>query len=209
MLDHSTVQSTSNPAVAGIGGVPDRLRRRPGRLMRRLLRAAAGNWLWTLLVGLMVLCAAGIVERVGLAALVQWLGKFHPPLVHLPIAMLMAAALAEFLLIKTRRPAFGIAARYCLWVGALAAAVAAVSGWFFGGMKWTDGDWVMTAHRWIGTATAAWSVLVLILGELNLRRNSRATRVTYRLTLLLGAGLVGFTGFLGGCLIYGLDHYAW
>lgn len=210
MFDHSTAQSTSNPSLTGLTGISgSALRRRPGGIARRALRVAGQNWFWTLLGAVLPLCAAWVVERAGVGELVHWLGKFHPPLVHLPIAMLIAAALAEALLIKTRRSAFGVAARYCLWVGVLAAAVAVVTGWFFGGMQWSDGDWIMTAHRWMGTATAVWSVLVLVLCELSLRRNSLTLRVTYRSTLLLGAGLVSFTGFLGGCLIYGIDHYAW
>ena len=34
-------------------------------------------------------------------------------------------------------------------------------------------------------------------------------RQQFRGALLLGAALVGISGFLGSALIYGLDHYAW
>jgi hypothetical protein len=36
-----------------------------------------------------------------------------------------------------------------------------------------------------------------------------ATRTSFRLALFSASALVGGTGFLGGALIYGLDHYAW
>jgi hypothetical protein len=34
-------------------------------------------------------------------------------------------------------------------------------------------------------------------------------RQRFRGALLVGALLVGLSGFLGSALIYGLDHYAW
>ena len=42
-----------------------------------------------------------------------------------------------------------------------------------------------------------------------LRAHAEIHRQRFRGALLLGAALVGVTGFLGSALIYGLDHYAW
>ncbi len=142
------------------------------------------------------------------ARLVAWLGKFHPVTVHFPIAMLLGAAMAELSLIRTRKPFFAIAGRFCLWVGALGAVLAAVLGWFFGGFHFVDGSWLLTSHRWVGTTAAAWSVLVLFFGERAVQTQA-GSRKGYRVVLFLGAGLVGAAGFLGGSLIYGLAHYAW
>ncbi|MBW7905330.1 MAG: YHS domain-containing protein [Phycisphaerae bacterium] len=148
-------------------------------------------------------------EAVGFfARLVAWLGKFHPPAVNFPIAMIAGAALAELLLIATGRSFFANAARFCLWVGCLGAVAAAMLGWFFGGLHLVDDSWVLTTHRWLGTSTALWSVLVLVLGERAIRRGE-ASRRTFRVVLFSGAGLVAVTGFFGGSLIYGLNHYAW
>lgn len=140
--------------------------------------------------------------------LIAWLGKFHPPAVNFPIALILAAAVAELLLIATGRPAFAVAGRFCIWFGAIGAAGAALLGWFFGGFHLADDSWVLTTHRWLGTATAAWSMLVLFLAERALRRE-RGSRKSYRAVLLLGTLLVATTGFFGGSLIYGLNHYAW
>ncbi len=64
----------------------------------------------------------------------------------------------------------------------------------------------MTAHRWTGTVTAFWALALLgLLG----RTPASASRTRFRAVLFAGAGLVGVTGFLGGSLIYGLDHYTW
>ncbi|GMU22704.1 MAG: hypothetical protein AMXMBFR13_27890 [Phycisphaerae bacterium] len=140
--------------------------------------------------------------------LIAWLGKFHPPAVNFPIGLIIAAAVAEALLIATGRPAFAVAGRFCIWFGAIGAAGAALLGWFFGGFHLTDDSWVLTTHRWLGTTTAAWSLLVLFLAERALRRE-RGSRKSYRVALLLGTLLVATTGFFGGSLIYGLNHYSW
>ncbi|HNO78140.1 MAG TPA: hypothetical protein PKN33_08780 [Phycisphaerae bacterium] len=140
--------------------------------------------------------------------LIAWLGKFHPLTVHFPIAMLLGTALAELLLIATRRPIFVNAGRFCLWIGCLGAVVSAVLGWYFGGFRLVDDSWILTTHRWLGTSTAALSVLLLVVAERTFRRTN-ASRTSYRTILFISAGLVGVTGFLGGSLIYGLNHYAW
>lgn len=142
------------------------------------------------------------------AKLIGWLGKFHPMTVHFPIAMLLGTALAEILLIATDRFFFAAAGRFCLWVGGIGAVAAAVLGWFFGGFNWVDDTWNLTTHRWLGTATAAMSVLVLVVGERAARRID-TKRTGYRAMLFIAAALIGITAFFGGSLIYGLNHYAW
>lgn len=140
------------------------------------------------------------------ARLIGWLGKFHPPTVNFPIAMILGAGFAELLLIATGRSFFVNAGRFCLWIGAIGALGAALLGWFFAGFHFVDDSWILTTHRWLGTTTAAWSVLLLVIGERTFRR-ADAKRTRYRAVLLIGAGLVGITGFFGGSLIYGLNHY--
>ena len=129
--------------------------------------------------------------------------KLHPPMVHFPIAMLVGAALAEILLMSTGRATFRHAARFCVRIGALSAVPTAALGWFFGGLQLADEDWTQTAHRWLGTVTASWAIVLLAIAE---RRNVRRA---YRLAVFVGAALVMATGFFGGALVYGLDHYAW
>jgi mono/diheme cytochrome c family protein/uncharacterized membrane protein len=138
-----------------------------------------------------------------------WLGKFHPPAVNFPIALLAAAALAEFLRIVTGRPFFDAPARFCLWIGAGTACLAALLGWFLAGFHLTDDDWVKTTHRWLGTSTAACALLLLLLSEISRRWPSGFPRLCYRLTLFGLAGLVTVTGYFGGALVLGLNHYAW
>jgi uncharacterized membrane protein len=124
-------------------------------------------------------------------------------MVHFPIAMLIGAALAEVLLMSTGREIFQQAARFCVWIGALSAVPTAVLGWCFGGFQVADDEWILTVHRWLGTLTASWAIALLAI------REHRGGQRSYRPLVFIGAALAMATGFFGGAMIYGLDHYAW
>ncbi|GJM19467.1 MAG: hypothetical protein DHS20C14_16800 [Phycisphaeraceae bacterium] len=136
---------------------------------------------------------------------VSWLGRFHPPTSHLPIGLLIGALVAECMLMLTGRESFKHAAAFCLAVGAIGAVAAAILGWFNGGIAFTDGDWVQSTHRWFGTTTAA---LALVTVALLARSRRSQTRKPYRAALLTTVTSIGATGFFGGALVYGLNHYA-
>jgi mono/diheme cytochrome c family protein/uncharacterized membrane protein len=148
-------------------------------------------------------------SRAFVEKLIGWLGKLHPPAVHFPIALLTAAALAELLRLATGKPAFDAVSRFCVWFGALAALVASVLGWFCGGFRLTDASWVMMTHRWLGTAVMACAGLVLVLTEASRAPGRRRTQIWFRVILLIVAALVLVTGFFGGAVVFGLDHYLW
>lgn len=149
------------------------------------------------------------VESSFLTRLIGWLGKFHPPTTHFPIGLLTAAAFAEFLFIKTKRLLFDNAAQFCVWLGAGGALAGAVLGWFFAGFHLVDDTWILTTHRWLGTSVALLSLIVVWLSILSHREGKASHRSAYRAALFLTVSLVGATGFLGGAMIYGIDHYVW
>jgi mono/diheme cytochrome c family protein/uncharacterized membrane protein len=140
--------------------------------------------------------------------LADWLAKFHPPAVSFPVALLVAAAVAELLLVLTGRPLFDAAGRFCVWLGALAALPAAALGWCCGGFRLEDSDWVLATHRWLGTSTALGALALLALSEAARRPGGRA-RPWFRAAVFAAAGLVLATGFFGGAVANGLAHYAW
>lgn len=126
----------------------------------------------------------------------RWASHHHPIAVHFPIALLMAALLAELLGRAFKRPQLLTTATFCLTLGALSALPAAGLGWLLaeqsnqhvGPIFW---------HRWLGVATAVLSVITLLVGF---------KRPGIRLVLLLVVGaLVSLTGHLGGTLSYGAD----
>jgi uncharacterized membrane protein len=148
-------------------------------------------------------------EASNVPAPLAWLGRFHPPLTHFPIALLVAAAIAEALFIRRPMALFEDAARFCVWIGTGGALAAALLGWFYAGFHIVDDEWVMTTHRWFGTGTALWSILVFVLCErvFGGAEINTASRKHFRIALFVGAGLVSVTGFFGGALLYGIDHY--
>jgi mono/diheme cytochrome c family protein/uncharacterized membrane protein len=141
--------------------------------------------------------------------LIRWFGKFHPPVVHFPIALLTAAAVAELLRISTDKPVFDAISRYCLWFGTITALVSGVLGWFRGGFRLTDPSWVMLTHRWLGTSTVVLALLVLVLYEVTCHLKPHRSRIWFQVPLIVLAVLVSVTGFFGGAVVYGLNHYNW
>jgi uncharacterized membrane protein len=139
-----------------------------------------------------------------------WLGKFHRATVHFPIALLVAAAVAESLWMLSGRPTLKAGARYCLWFGGLTAPLAALMGWCFADAPHHDPDgWLIALHTWLGTLTALLAVAALVLGEISHRHDCPAIRHAFRGSLFLGAAVVLVTGFLGGSMVYGIEHFAW
>lgn len=145
---------------------------------------------------------------------IGWLGNFHPPSVNFPVALMTAALVAEGLFMATGRPLFDHAGRFTAWFAILGTVGAVILGWFFGGFKLVDDDWIMTTHRWVGTA-AGLSALVLAGFAAKAWSGSDSDeglsphRKGYRVALLVAVLLVNANGFFGGALMYGIDHYAW
>jgi plastocyanin len=140
---------------------------------------------------------------------IRWLGKFHPAAANFPIALLVAAAVAEVLLAATGRPAFDAASRFCLWFGALAAVLTGTLGWFLAGFRTEDSSWVLTTHRWLGTSTDVLAVVALLLREASRRPGRQRARRWFGMLLIVVALMVLAAGFFGGALVYGIRHYAW
>ena len=140
---------------------------------------------------------------------IPWLGKFHPAAVHFPIAMLVAASVAELLLLFTGRSAYEAVSRFCLSFGAAAALLAGILGWCCGGFQVVDRYWVLTAHRWLGTGSSVLLVLLLVFSKGSNHPGFGRTRMWFQGTLFLSTALVLLTGFFGGAMVHGLDYYAW
>ncbi len=137
--------------------------------------------------------------------LTSWLGSFHPAAVHIPIGLLIAALLGELLLMATGQPVYASIVRYCIWIGALGALIAAPLGWLSAGFQLTDAKEIITTHRWVGTSAAVWSILLLAMLS---RTEPSGSRTLLRVALVVGAGLVAYNGYLGGLIIHGLDAHA-
>lgn len=143
-----------------------------------------------------------------LTRLLHWLGRLHVVVIHFPIALLLSAALAEAgcLLLRRREPWAPVHAAVVL--GAATAVCAAALGWLLADAGYGIGSpQLLALHRWIGTTAAAWSVGVAGLSEWDARRGRRGW--VFRVTLWLGAAMIGAAAHFGGALVHGEDFFTW
>jgi uncharacterized membrane protein len=142
---------------------------------------------------------------------IAFLGKLHLLAVHFPIALLLAAALAEALtLVLSGGGARSMvaAARYCLWLAAISAIVATALG-LANAATGGGADMAidLARHKWLGIAATVDAVATLVAGELARRHDRRGAWIwAYRVLLLAGAILVAITGHFGGRLAFGPDY---
>jgi uncharacterized membrane protein len=141
----------------------------------------------------------------------EWIGRFHPVSTHFPVALMMVAVLAEGLAWWTRRESWLQTVRFLVILSALGGVATAALGWinaYFSSYNKDPGA-LLWWHRWLGTGTTIWTVICAALIILHECEEGSKERQRFRGALLLGAALVGLSGFLGSALIYGLDHYSW
>lgn len=119
------------------------------------------------------------------------MGQFHPLIVHLPIGILLVNALFVFLSKTKRYAGLSEAIPLTLFLGALSAVLACVTGWFLsqnGG--YTEG--VLTYHKWLGIAVAVASLLLYF---------SKKHQNIWAWLLIVGG--LSVTGHYGGTLTHG------
>ncbi len=131
------------------------------------------------------------------------LGVFHSVAVHFPIALILAAALAQALLLAGRFPAGAETVRFLVWTGALSGVLAALLGWAHSGPMASGEAGVMLAHRVIGTALLIGLAGLAVLGEWARKSEGDAPAMLYSVTLFGLAGALMLNGFLGGALAHG------
>jgi uncharacterized membrane protein len=129
--------------------------------------------------------------------LAEFLGHFHPVIVHLPIGILLIAALFHVLShadqYHTLRPAVSLA----LLIGMVCAVVACITGFLLSITDDYDAE-IMGKHQWLGIATAIVACICYI---------SERKRFKYQSGLIILLVLmITLTGHLGGTLTHG-DGY--
>jgi uncharacterized membrane protein len=134
------------------------------------------------------------------------IGKFHPLLVHFPIALVLAAAAGELVVIATPRQAWRAVAVANIRAGAAMAVVTAITGWLFASSPLVDASPSLEWHRWLGLAGVVGAIGAALLSS-RLPVSSRRSALVYRFTLFVTALLVAITGHLGGTLVWGARFF--
>lgn len=152
--------------------------------------------------------AADHGQPVGMGRIVRFAGKFHPAIVHFPIALILMAAFSELLGMILKREFLRDAAFFLLSMGTLSGVIAVALGWSAGAYaNFPEMEWVFTLHRWLGASTGALALIATAVGRFARRRNTPGAIRAYRTALFTAALLVGITGHFGSALIYGLNHF--
>ena len=126
----------------------------------------------------------------------EFIGHFHPVLVHLPIGILLTGLLLEAL---SRYPKYALppAVRQLIWgAGLLSALLSCLTGYLLSMNGDYDPD-LLTTHMWMGFSVAALSGF-LFAKSLTQKKGRIYIASTIGLTLL-----IGITGHLGGSLTHG------
>ena len=131
--------------------------------------------------------------------MLNFLGRFHPLLVHLPIGILLMAVLFAWLGRWQRFQHLKVVVPFALLMGTLAAIFSCVTGYLLS----LSGEYdfqALNQHRNLGIAVAVWGTLLLLLQKSGLNR-----RFGFLFQVVL-VTLVSIAGHLGGSLTHGSDY---
>lgn len=131
----------------------------------------------------------------------EYVGRFHPLLVHLPIGILTAVVLMEGLAYARKIRKVKRITRLLLWLALLAGMLAALTGLLHADASEFN-ESLVTNHQ--NTAIVLGVILVAALGFHH--RKSNLSRKVYPVILLLLLLAVGYTGHTGGTLTYGTGY---
>ena len=141
-----------------------------------------------------------------LDAWLTFVGTLHPAVLHFPIALGIVAAIVELWGAVRRDPGPSSFALTAVWFAAIVAVVTATSGWFNAEFLNRGLSLNLFLHRWIGIASAVLLITLAISGSIIRARPKTSLSGAWRMALLATAGALGFTGHLGGSMVYG-DGY--
>ncbi len=128
--------------------------------------------------------------------IVQYLGKFHPLIVHLPIGILLVAVLFGFLGRKENFHHLQGANDIILFLGAVSATIACVTGFVLlssGNYNSSTASW----HQWMGISLMVISWVAFFA--------SNRSKVFFNAVWVIMLLLLLSTGHLGGSLTHGSD----
>lgn len=131
---------------------------------------------------------------------VQFIGRFHPMLVHFPIALFLLVPILEIAGRSARFSYLRLSVHFVLALATLGATIAALLGWCLGRSGGFSGS-LITQHMWGGILLSIMCWLCWLL-----RTQLSEHGVPYAIALALGVGLVAWTGYRGGQLSLGRNH---
>jgi uncharacterized membrane protein len=134
----------------------------------------------------------------------EFVGRLHPLLIHFPIALVIAAALAEGAAIFRADESWRTVAIGNIRAGAVFTLLATIAGWRLAQAPEMEVSPLLEWHRWLGTVAAV-AALAAALATGGLRRRPAVAVHIYRIALFTAGTLVAVTGHFGGLLVWGAN----
>jgi mono/diheme cytochrome c family protein len=138
----------------------------------------------------------------------RWLGKFHLLVLHLPIALMLAAGVAEMLSVWRGSRVPSQTVLFCLTLAAIAVVPTVALGWLHA----TAGNGIgspqlLSAHRWVGTVAGVWVIVTALCAQRDARLGLRSR--SSHVALIIGIALVVATAHFGGLMAHGSNFFDW
>jgi uncharacterized membrane protein len=130
--------------------------------------------------------------------LVQFIGRLHPLLVHLPIGFIVLLATVEALALLPRFKHAASASRVIVALSVPVVIFSAACGWV---LSWSGGydENTLWWHKWLGTALVPAIIFLALL-------QWRGWITIYRIWLAATVVLLSVAGHFGGSLTHGSDY---
>jgi uncharacterized membrane protein len=146
----------------------------------------------------------------GANRLVAYLGKFHPVIVHFPIALIIAAFTMSLIGAARSSAIFDAISIKMVYLAGAAAVAAVLLGLAAGSGAKYPGELAdyFSNHRILGIVTALMALVTAGAARISERHPTRVNRWLFRGLLLVSSLLVGVTAHLGATLVYGTHHFA-
>jgi len=135
-----------------------------------------------------------------LLSITEFIGRFHPVLVHLPIGILLFAIVLLWL---SRSKKFADQQKAIFWallLGAASAVLSCISGWMLSSSGEYD-ETTLGLHQWMGIGTAFISLIALFYFNKEKQHGQRPGASLISSSVLLLSIVI--TGHLGGTLTHG------
>jgi uncharacterized membrane protein len=135
------------------------------------------------------------------SSLIQFIGRLHPLLVHLPIGFLILLATMEFLTLWPRFSQASAATGLIAWLAVPVTACSAACGWVLSRSGGYD-EQILTWHKWLGLSLVPATIILALL-------RWRSLVKVYRACLAGTMVLLWLAGHYGGSLTHGKDYLIW
>lgn len=137
------------------------------------------------------------------------LGRLHPLLIHLPIALILLAAGVEIVRIKRDSPTLGVFVVLLLATGSAGALAASVTGWIFAYEYYPppSEQWMLEQHRWLGISSTTLAAMATVAAY-RWAAVSAGKKVWLRRGIIwLTAITVSATAHFGALMVWGADYF--